>query len=129
MSGVGAVGGVGAGTGAAGISPAGGSGAAGSGGASGGIDAAGNAGTSGHIKESGGGLNNDDVSKVGGSAGDISGNQHFSYVQNINMSTQDHMELRNTFHNSVNCDHNMDLQKLIEMMMALKLLQELSKES
>jgi hypothetical protein len=67
-----------------------------------------------------------DVSDAGDKAGATS---NVSQVQNnsmyVNMSTQDSMELHNCVNKSSECGE-IDLQKLIEMMMAIKLLEAMS---
>ena len=67
-----------------------------------------------------------DISDAGDKAG---ASLNATQVQNnsmfINMSTQDSMELHNCVNKSSECGE-LDLQKLIEMMMAIKLLEALN---
>ena len=125
MSEIGAVGGIGASAGPTGLSSSGPV-------SSPGGEAVGTTGAtenSGPVKEAGGPKDGNDANRAIGVNKDTSNHHHFAHTRNINMSTQEHIELRNTFHHNVNCEHNMDMQKLIEMMMALQLLKELNKNA
>ena len=124
MSSVGAVGGVGSagggGAGGAG-SVSGPSGGAGVGAAEG----AGGAGAAGSIK-------NDDTSAVEkcGDGGNISQTENNYYNSfNNSMSTQDHLHLQDTAVGACGSPEGgeLDIKKLMEMMMAIKLLQEMNK--
>jgi len=105
---------------------------AGAGAGAGSVGSAGSAGSAGEVSSVGGSggdsgpTSTKEVEKTGG------GNQQHGAV-NPNMSTQDHMCLRHMSQGSSEVsgaqEGTIDLKKIIEMMMAIKLLEELSKDS
>ena len=125
MSSVGAIGGVGnAGGGSVGgVGSVGGP--SGAGGA-GGVESAGGQGEAGSI-------NNDDTTaaEMGASDGGLSSKTENNYYNSFNssMSTQDHLHLQNSAVGECSSAEggDLDLKKLIEMMLAIKLLQEMNK--
>ena len=121
VGGVGAAGGsAGAGAAAGGVGAAGGCGGSSPGGASG----------VGGVTPSGGeGTSTKDISDAGDKAGTT---YNIEQTQNnniyVNMSSQDSVELHNCVHGpqkAADCN-NIDLQKLIEMMIAIKLLEAMN---
>ena len=120
VGGVGAAGGsAGAGAAAGGVGAAGGCGGSSPGGASG---------AEGVTPSGGEGTSTKDISDAGDKAGDT---HNITQVQNntmfTNMSTQDSVELYSCVQKSQSCE--MDLQKLIELMMIMKLLESMNEGS
>lgn len=125
---VGGVGGVGGSAGGAGVG-SGGAGSVGGSDAAGGAPAVGGEGTVGGTE----GTNSDSAKEVGDKDTGVDPNKH-SHVspmggQGCNMSTQSFISLHNSSVQQVNeaQSPDMDLKKLMEMMMAIKLLQEMNK--
>ena len=122
---VGAVGGVSAG--------GGGAAAAAAGGVGGGSSVA-SAGAAGSVGSVGGDAGTPSTSEAEKSGTGVNVSQNTN-ITNINMSTQDHMCLRSMAHGhgsseASGCQEgSLDLKKLIEMMIAIKLLEEMSKNS
>ena len=122
MSSVGAVGGVGS----AGGASVGGAGNVGGPSGAGGIESAGGL-------ESAGSASNEDTSaaEMGASDGGAGSKTESSYYNSFNnsMSTQDHLHLQNSAIGECGSveDTGLDLKNLIEMMLAIKLLQEMNK--
>lgn len=120
------VGGVGAAGGSAGAGAAAGGAGAASG--TGGISPGGASGAEGVTSSGGEGTSTKDISDAGDKAGttyNINQTQNNMY---INMSTQDSVELHNCVHGprkAADCN-NIDLQKLIEMMIAIKMLEAMN---
>ena len=120
------VGGVGAAGGSAGAGAA--SGGVGATAGAGGSSPGGTSGVGGVTPSGGEGTSTKDISDAGDKAGttyNINQTQNNMYV---NMSSQDSVELHNCVHGpqkAADCN-NIDLQKLIEMMIAIKLLEAMN---
>ena len=120
---VGAVGGVSAGGGGAAAAAAGGVG---------GGSSVGSAGEAGSVGSVGGDAGTPSTKEAEKSGAGVSISQNTN-ITNVNMSTQDHMCLRGMAHGTSEAsgaqEGSLDLKKLIEMMIAMKLLEEMSKDS
>ena len=131
MSGVGGVGAAGAAGGVGAVGAVGGTGAAGSGASPGVGDASGGGSspTEGVTSSSSEGTSSKEVSDSGdkfGSTYNIDQTQNNTIYQN--MSTEQSLELHNCVHGVENApsSNEMDLQKLIELMMAIKILEAMN---
>jgi hypothetical protein len=127
MSGAGGVGGVGGGGGAA---AAGGGGASAGSGAGSGAVAAGKGGEAAGLDSPA--TDSNTSAKEVSDDGDKAGVANISQVQNnntiySNMSTQDSMQLHGCVNETQGCE--MDLQKLIELMMIMKLMEAMNGDS